>query len=219
MGGSKSTFHPRTMIFRVNTRSSVTKDGGGAVWIGPKWQHPKGGSCKVTFQPSTTNGSGDYSAKLVQPSAIQPSGTAGLNRFFCRDRDHLQFPTNQWSARRGVTKRCIHAQRCAGRARCIDNLFRVHLYCCKYSDFQPKSIKTISGCDISTRNKALGASSGERHLRFDLSECPNALKQRSGIAGPPCIGCRIDVDSSTAGGQTISCAQQSKGLSRGLRLA
>ena len=52
-----------------------------------------------------------------------------------------------------------------------------------------KGTKSISGCGRPTRNKAPGALSGERHLRFDPPEGPATLKQRSGIANHPCTGC------------------------------
>ena len=41
------------MVVELNTRSSGTKDGGVAVWIGPKWKHLK--KNRITFQPSTAD--------------------------------------------------------------------------------------------------------------------------------------------------------------------
>ena len=41
------------MIVELSTRSSGAKDGGIAVWIGPRWQHLKRN--RITFRPSTAD--------------------------------------------------------------------------------------------------------------------------------------------------------------------
>ena len=41
------------MVVELSTRSSGAKDGGVAVWVGPKWQHLKRN--RIKFQPSTAD--------------------------------------------------------------------------------------------------------------------------------------------------------------------